>query len=161
MEEKVIKFEEEVLKEALKKVVLYQFGVFDKYTVEKNLHEFFEYSETLICDELRKNGLFCYKELKEREIEEGPGFADKEFVNEITNIMRMKTEGYLFLKNLMEISRDIYNIIHAGVEHDIKDDILLFDKVVHAVHYGGESIFGVDVEKIKKRVDEELREILF
>ena len=152
---------EKKLKETLKKVVLYQYGLIDKYTLEKNLHGFFKLSEEIICNALRRNGLTCYKELKEQEIEEGLGFADKEFVNEITNIMTMKTEGYLYLKNLMEISKEIYEIIHADVKHDIKDDILLFDKIVHAVHYGGESVFGIDVEKIKEEVDEELKNMLF
>ena len=151
---------EERIKEMLKKVVLYQFGKYDKDKLDEELTDFLRESEDVICKHLSRNGVFCYRDFLEANNAimyrlRSRYWRDRYF-EEIKNIIVMPGLGWKLLYDMAEVSYELRYVDTMT----LKEKILLFDKVIHLVHYGGESIFGVDITKIKEEVDKEVKEEL-
>lgn len=156
-----------IVRDLLVHVGLYQYGKYFGYTgypedkLEKELDAFFKLAVPYICNALRRNGAVCFHELLEEYGNEEEAY--NELLNEIQNF-RMLGRAERYIADLQHLSYELYN----ADKMDLSEKILLFDKLVHAIHgagaYLGEysyeeaSIFGLDIPKIKKEADKILME---
>ena len=156
-----------IVRDLLVHVGLYQYGKYFGYggypedRLEKELDAFFEKAVPYICDAVRRNGGICFHELMEEygNYEE----ALSELNSMIENFIHEGRWGR-YVADLLKISRELYD----SKNYDIREKILLFDKLVHAMHVAGKylgeysyeeaSIFGLDIPKIKKEADKILME---
>jgi len=143
----------ERIKDLLKKVVLYQFSRYDKEKLDKELTSFLKDAEDVLCDAIRRNGGMCYRDYKE---EYGSEEAKKLCESDIKNFEMNGSSGKI-IADLIKISLDYENLDKKS----LSDKILLFDKIIHAEHVAWatqeeKSIFGCNIQEIKRQVDEEV-----
>ena len=139
-------------------VVLYQHGLYDPEKLERELDRFFKLAEKHVCEAVRRNGGICFQEYAK---EYGWKDALELIRSDIENFEALGKTGK-FIAQLLRLSVELAN----APSMSLKKKILLFDKVIHAVHAAGAfmdelgfekaSIFGLDIPKIKREVEKEL-----
>jgi len=145
-----------MVRDLLVHVTLYQYGLYDKHKLERELDSFLKLAENYVCEAVRRNGGICYPELLE---EYGnPLEALEELRSQARNLVTIGRTGK-YIADLLLLSYDIYNPENKS----LKKKILLFDKLIHAMHgagaYLGEysyeeaSIFGLNIPEIKREAD--------
>lgn len=152
-----------MVRDLLVHVTLYQYGLYDKHKLDGELDRFFHIAEKYICNAVRRNGGICYPELL-------PEFGNplealEELRSQARNFVSLGRTGK-YIADLLILSYDIYNPENKS----LKKKILLFDRLIHAMHgagaYLGEfsyeeaSIFGLNIPEIKREADKIVSRIL-
>ena len=151
------------IRDMLVKVTLAQLGYYPKDKLDVELTQFLKEAEEPLCRTLRRNGATCFRDY----LKDYPRFkAERLCREEIRNWLLLKTRGAKLIANLIELSIEIHN----PELKRLSDKIILFDKIIHAEHYGGAfkdeippeqaSIFGVDIPKIKREADKIIMETI-
>ncbi len=158
-----------VVEDLLVKVTLYQYGRYNPYDLERELDHFFrEYAIPMVCEALRRNVGCCAPELvKDYGFTEGLAEA-RACLENLAYDCRSGLRTMCYLADLVDLSIQLARLD----EMSLSEKILLFDRVAHSTHAGQllveeglaspeeASIFGINIEEIKRRADERLERML-
>jgi hypothetical protein len=140
------------IRDLLVKTALYQFRLYPAGDLDRELTQFLREVEDVLCGALRRNGATCYRDYVRGGYpsEEVDRLLDEEIKN-----WRLLGVGGMNIARLIRISKQFKDL----EAKPLSDKILLFDEIIHAEHYGG-GLFNVDIPRIKRQADREIKRIL-
>jgi len=146
---------EEVIRNLLKHVKLYNVGQYQGDKLDKELTTFFSQVEDRVCAVLKKNGVTCYRDY----LKEYPPLKAEALVREdIENWKKLGASGEVFAK-LLTISLMFPEVRKMS----LPDKIIFFNKILQAEKISQrlkeylvnqETLFGVDIDKIKGEAED-------
>jgi SAM-dependent methyltransferase len=154
------------------------FKHFWRCSLNKNMNSFdfdkaFEFVLSEIKRKLAEHGLLSFEEFQENEEEIGYANADAlETFEQCTTYIHIGREELLeaiqrhkYKRNRetfetfgsFQILKGLYDQLQNFYSLEQKEQVLLFDKCIHAEHETG-MIFDVDVEELRQEIEEEFKE---
>ena len=146
---------EEIIRNLLKHVKLYNVGKYPADKLDRELTTFFYQVEDRVCSVLRRNGVTCYRDYLS---EYTPLRAEALVREDVENWKKVGASGEIFARLLM------LSLMFPEVRKmSLHDKIIFFNKILQAEKLAQrlkdylvyqETLFGINVDKIKNEVED-------